>query len=204
MVGNTPLVSLDHLVWLCPLPGSCPPPAPWWGRNVGEIVLVLCQCRSEVQLSQTYYNFHPFHTICVTLRFYIIDVSSNCSIVFISHYWDLLTHRFNLTTFLSHLLYQTYISLTTILSFHRHILLSHSMGFLHPSRSVTWATLHQNGWSGQESSIPDCWHQHWSSLAHHIISLAPCKIHSSSVHVVAVTLLSAAYNLHHSFFFPQC
>lgn len=35
MLWDTSLDIFCQLTWLCPLPGSCPPPAPWWG-NVGR------------------------------------------------------------------------------------------------------------------------------------------------------------------------
>ena len=50
MVWNIPLVSLGQLSWLCPLPRSCPPPAYWWGGNVGETALMLWEhCFSSSQ-----------------------------------------------------------------------------------------------------------------------------------------------------------
>lgn len=51
------------------------------------------------------------------------------------------------------------------------------MGFLHPSRSMTWAPLHQDGWSRQGSSIPDCWTLTLARLGSS--SHSPCSLQNS-------------------------
>lgn len=69
---------------------------------------------NELWLSQAQYNLHSlFHTICVMFRSHIIFVSSNCSIVFISYYWNLfLPTRTTQTTSLNHLYTKHTFSLT--------------------------------------------------------------------------------------------
>lgn len=144
--------------------------------------------------------FIPCH-LFVMFRSHIIYISSNCSTVFIPHYWNPFLPTYTTQTTSSNHLYTKYIFSLTCPFTDRYY---SPVSWLLPLFQIHNLCSTPSGWVVRAGEAPHL-HLiigHQPDLHHHHICLAPHKIHSLSGHGVPAPLLPTTKNSHR-LLFPQ-